>query len=85
MQKDKAKRKYDRNYHVENEFICDNIFKACQKQPYLDSTQKGKWGRGKDDSPVNEDEYLEELNKHRATSRLKTNVANTVSNTEGSY
>ena len=57
MQKDKAKRKYDRNYHVENEFICDNIFKACQKQPYLDSTQKGKWGRGKDDSPVNEDEY----------------------------
>ena len=35
--------------------------------------------------PVNEDEYLEELNKHRATSRLKTNVANTVSNTEGSY
>jgi predicted dehydrogenase len=35
--------------------------------------------------PVNEDEYLEELNKHRATSRLKTNVASTVSNTEGSY
>lgn len=35
--------------------------------------------------PVNEDEYLEELNKRRATSRLKTNVTNTVSNTEGSY
>ena len=46
------KHKYDLNFHVENEFRCDNIFKTSQKQPYLDSTQAGKWGRGKDDSPV---------------------------------
>ena len=35
--------------------------------------------------PVNEDEYLEELNKKRATSRLKTEVKSTVANTEGTY
>ena len=35
--------------------------------------------------PVDEDEYLDELNKRRATSRLKTNVSNTVANTEGTY
>ena len=35
--------------------------------------------------PVNEDEYLAELNAHRKTSRLKTNVIETVSDTEGTY
>ncbi len=34
--------------------------------------------------PVNEDDYIEELNKHRATSRLKK-VAEQVTNTEGTY
>jgi len=34
--------------------------------------------------PVNEDDYLEELNKRRATSRLKT-VVEKVTNTEGTY
>ena len=57
MQKKKAQRKYDRNQYVENEFVCDNIFKTSQKNPYVDSTQKGKWGRGKDDSSVKQAEY----------------------------
>ena len=35
--------------------------------------------------PVNEDEYLAELNARRKTSRLKTNVIETVSDTEGTY
>lgn len=35
--------------------------------------------------PVNEDEYLEELNKRRATSRLKEGNDNFVLNTSGSY
>ncbi len=35
--------------------------------------------------PVNEDEYLEELNKHRATSKLKEVDDNTVTNTTGTY
>ena len=35
--------------------------------------------------PVDEDEYLEELNRHRATSRVKTTESNTVTSTEGSY
>ena len=35
--------------------------------------------------PVNEDEYLEELDKKRAVSRLKTNVKSTVADTEGTY
>ena len=35
--------------------------------------------------PVNEDEYLEELNKRRATSRLKECNDNFVLNTSGSY
>jgi len=35
--------------------------------------------------PVNEDEYLEELNKRRATSRLKECDDSFVQNTGGSY
>lgn len=35
--------------------------------------------------PVNEDEYLEELNKHRAVSRIKTADSDKVTSTEGSY
>lgn len=35
--------------------------------------------------PVNEEEYLEELNKKRATSRLKVVDDNTVTNTAGTY
>ena len=62
MQNKKDKRRYDLNFHVENEFRCDNIFKTTQKQPYLDSTQAGKWGRGKDDSPINAEEYPEHNN-----------------------
>ena len=50
------KDRYEPYYHVENEFVCDNIFKATE-QPYLDVTQAGKWGKGKDDSPVNPNEY----------------------------
>ena len=42
-------------------------------------------GGAKVSLPVNEDEYLEELNKKRATSRLKTDVKSTVANTEGTY
>ncbi len=56
MQNNK-KHGFNRNYCADNEFRCDNIFRASQKQPYLDTTQGGKWGRGKDDSPVNDDEY----------------------------
>ena len=50
------KYKYNPNFYVDNEFRCDNIFKAAKKQPYLDTAQAGKWGRGKDDSPVDEEE-----------------------------
>ncbi len=53
----KTHRRHNRNAYIENKFRCDNIFKTSQAQPYLDVTQGGKWGRGKDDSPVNEDEY----------------------------
>ena len=35
--------------------------------------------------PVNEEEYLEELNKRRATSRLKVCDDSYVQNTSGSY
>ena len=35
--------------------------------------------------PVDEDEYLEELNKRRATSRLKVVEYDTVENTAGTY
>lgn len=35
--------------------------------------------------PVDEEEYLHELNKRRATSRLKTDVKSIVANTEGTY
>ena len=35
--------------------------------------------------PVDEDEYLAELNIRRASSRLKTNVVETVTDTEGTY
>ena len=62
MRKTDVKRKRDQNKSIDNEFRCDNIFKASQKQPYLDSTVAGKWGRGKDDSPVNSDEYPENNN-----------------------
>ena len=48
---------YDPKYCVENEFRCDNIFRTRKKQPYLDTTQGGKWGKGRDDSPVNENEH----------------------------
>ncbi len=57
MQDKRKMRGFNRNKGAEDEFRCDNIFKTSQKQPYLDSTQGGKWGRGKDDSPVNDDEY----------------------------
>lgn len=62
MKDKKQKCVYDPKFHVECEFRCDNIFKTSQKQPYLDSTQGGKWGRGKDDSPVNAEEYPENNN-----------------------
>ena len=52
MPKNKASRGFNRNDSVANEYRCDNIFRASQKQPYLDSTQGGKWGRGKDDMPL---------------------------------
>ena len=35
--------------------------------------------------PVNEDEYLAELNARRATSRLKDNVVETIADTAGTY
>ena len=57
MSKKKKQCSYDPKTHVECEYRCDNIFKSSQKQVYLDSTQAGKWGKGKDDSPVNADEY----------------------------
>ena len=57
MGEKRRKNRYNPLFHVECEYRCDNIFKTSQKQPYLDSTQSGKWGRGKDDSPVNEEEY----------------------------
>lgn len=57
MRKKDVKQKHDQNKSIDNEFRCDNIFKTSQEQPYLDSTMAGKWGRGKDDSPVNPDEY----------------------------
>ena len=48
-------------------------------------TLSGWRGGARISLPVNEDEYLEELNKRRATSRLKKNVVSTVANTEGTY
>ncbi len=57
MKDRKNKRGFNRNKAMEESFRCDNIFKATHSQPYLDSTEGGKWGRGKDDSPVNDDEY----------------------------
>ena len=54
-------RKNDKNSrlkkNVENEYRCDSIFKSPTDQPYLNSAQAGKWGKGKDDSFVDEDEY----------------------------
>lgn len=35
--------------------------------------------------PINGDEYLEELNAHRATSRLKENVVESIADTAGTY
>ncbi len=57
MQDKKKAIEFNRNQGVQNEFYCDNIFKASSKQPYVDTAQGGKWGRGKDDSPVNEGEH----------------------------
>jgi len=57
MSKRTRKCKYDPNFYVDNEFRCDNIFKTTQKQPYLETTQAGKWGRGRDDMPVNAREH----------------------------
>lgn len=48
-------------------------------------TLSGWRGGARISLPVDEDEYLEELNKRRATSRLKQNVVTTVANTEGTY
>lgn len=62
MSEKKQQRNYDPKMHVECEHRCDNIFKASEKQVYLDSTQAGKWGRGKDDSPVNAEEFPENNN-----------------------
>ena len=53
----KTRRKHDRNACPDKQFFCENIFKAAEKQPYLDSTQGGKWGRGKDDFCTDENEY----------------------------
>ena len=38
---------------------CDNIFKSSEKQPYLDSTVGGKWGRGKDDMCADENAHTD--------------------------
>ena len=62
MRKKYVKRKHDHNKSIDNEFRCDNIFKTSRMQPYLESTMAGKWGRGKDDAPVDEDEYPENNN-----------------------
>ncbi len=62
MQDKKNTIAFNQNQGIQNEFICDNIFKASEPQPYADTTQAGKWGRGKDDSPVNEDEYPDRNN-----------------------
>ena len=62
MRKKHVKRKHSHNKSIDNEFRVDNIFKTSQPQPYLDSTVAGKWGRGKDDSPVSLDEYPENNN-----------------------
>ncbi len=57
MRKRKTMRGFNRNRCADNEYRCDNIFRTFDKQPYLETTQGGKWGRGKDDSPVDKDEY----------------------------
>ena len=53
----KLSKRHDRKRCVENEFRCDNIFFASEPQPYLDTTQAGKWGKGKDDSPAYDDDH----------------------------
>ncbi|MBE6632290.1 MAG: Gfo/Idh/MocA family oxidoreductase [Ruminococcaceae bacterium] len=45
----------------------------------------GWYGGERVSLPVDEDEYLRELNKRRSTSRLKTSVKETVSDTAGTY
>ena len=53
----KLSKRHDRKRCVENEFRCDNIFFASEPQPYLDTTQAGKWGKGKDDMPNSLNDY----------------------------
>ena len=45
----------------------------------------GWHGGARVELPVNEDEYLRELNEHRKTSRLKTNVVEKITDTSGTY
>ncbi len=52
----------------------------------MNAIELSGWFNGKEITlPVNEDEYLEELNKRRATSRLKVSDDSKVADTSGSF
>ncbi len=54
MNKPKCKKKIEFTYDINR---CDNIFDSSDGQPYLDSTEGGKWGKGKDDMPNTLNDY----------------------------
>ena len=62
MPKNKAHRKDDLKKRAQEDFYCDNIFRTPSSIPYLDSTQGGKWGRGKDDFRVSDEEIPSDNN-----------------------
>ena len=52
----------------------------------MNAIELSGWNGGKEVIlPVNEDEYLEQLNKHRATSRLKTGGDDKIADTASTF
>lgn len=67
------------------EFFVDGI-EGIRGVELMNAIELSGWRGGeKVELPVNEDEYLAELNKRRATSRLKENVVETVADTAGTF
>ena len=67
------------------EFFVDGV-EGINGVELMNAIELSGWKKGATVTlPVNEEEYLTELNKRRATSRLKTGDDNYVQNTGGSY
>lgn len=67
------------------DFFVDGV-EGIRGVELMNAIELSGWRGGeKVELPVNEDEYLAELNKRRATSRLKGNVVETVANTAGTF